>query len=502
VDPQSYQDMQFGGGVSQSIVSPVALLVVLIAGVMICVSSRRNALLAFLVAGILIPMDQVLLIGPLHFPMLRVLIIFAAIRMFRSRTAPGFEIFSGGMNGIDKALVVLTVVTMVDGIVLWRQFGEVIYQLGNMYTTFGVYFFLRFLIRDADDVKQTLRSFAWIAGVAAAIMIGEQVTGRNILYMVLGGARASEFTSVISRDDHLRANACFGHPILAGTFGGILLPLFVGLWGKEKKERKYAAVGIAASTVMAFAAASSTALAGFLGGLLALCLWPLRRSMRILRWGVAITLVSLHMVMKAPVWQLVSRIDLTGSSSGYHRYQLIDQCIRHFGEWAFVGTKDFGSWGWDMWDLSNQYVAAADTTGLIPLLALLAMIVFGFKYVGRARRIFSRDRKQEFFMWGLGASLFANVIAFFGISYFDQTIIAWYALLAMICAMAVVARKARDQKSENKKKEETPEQTYDSGPDSVDLHVPVAPYSTHKISVRQTIDHGIREMRFSQGSSR
>ena len=91
----------------------------------------------------------------------------------------------------------------------------------------------------------------------------------------------------------------------------------------------------------------------------------------------------------------------------------------------------------------NQYVAAADTTGLIPLLSLLAIIVFGFKYVGRTRRVVTGDRRQEFFIWGIGASLFANVVAFFGISYFDQTIIAWYALLAIIAAIAVSVRKAK-----------------------------------------------------------
>ena len=443
MDPQGYQDMLFGGGLSQTVVTPIAILIVLVTGIIILVSPRRRATAAFLAGAILMPSNQVILLGPFHFPMMRVLIIFGVIRMLRDRTKPGFAIFSGGMNWIDKALIVLTIATMVDGILLWRQSGEVIYQLGNAYNSFGAYFLLRFFIRDMDDIKHTLRAFAYIAGVAAAGMIIEQATGRNLFYIVLGGAKASQYESVISRDDHLRAAAAFGHPILAGTFGGILLPMFIGLWIKERKERKCAALGVAASTVMAFAAGSSTALSGFLGGLLALCFWPLRRSMRVIRWSIAIVLISLHIVMKAPVWHLVSRIDLTGSSSGYHRYMLIDQCIRHFGEWALVGTKDFGTWGWDMWDLSNQYVAAADSTGLIPLLSLLAIIVLGFKYVGRARRAYARDRKQQMFIWAVGSSLFANVVAFFGISYFDQTIVAWYALLAIITAIAVSARTHR-----------------------------------------------------------
>jgi hypothetical protein len=41
----------------------------------------------------------------------------------------------------------------------------------------------------------------------------------------------------------------------------------------------------------------------------------------------------------------------------------------------------------------------------------------------------------------MGAALFANVVAFFGISYFDQTMVAWYGLLAMIPTAALAHRK-------------------------------------------------------------
>ena len=488
MDPRAYQNLQFGGGVSQTIVSPIALLIVLIAGVMICVVPLRKAIAPFFVAAILIPNDQVIMLGPLHFPMLRILIVFGVIRMFRARTTSKIGILCGGINAIDKAMIVLTIFTMASGILLWRQWGEVIYQFGNLYSAFGTYFLLRFLIREEVDVKQALRALACITGVVAAVMICEQVTGRNLLYAALGGARASAFESVISRDDHLRATGCFGHPILAGTFGGILLPLFVGLWYRDKKDRKLAALGVGAATVMAFAAASSTALAGFLGGIVALCFWRFRRHMRAVRWAIVIVLVSLHLVMKAPVWHLISRIDLTGSSSGYHRYQLVNQCILHFRDWVFIGTKDFGNWGWDMWDLSNQYVAAADTTGLIPLLALLAIIVFGFKYVGRTRRAVSDDRRRELFVWGIGASLFANLVAFFGISYFDQTIVAWYALLAMIAAMAVSVGKAKRTQtqsgSKDKDKDNLPATSFDSEHDSVAVHAPsfVSPLVDNEIN--------------------
>ena len=436
------QNLSFGGGPSETFLSPVVLVAIIIAGVMICFSTRRTALAAFLATAILIPPDQVLLVAGMHFPMTRLLAIFGLVRILRNKFSGRGIIFSGGMNGIDKALIVLNLFMLINGALLWQASGQIVFQLGMLLTAFGSYFLLRFLIRDHADVVRAIQILAVLAVMVALVMAGEQLTGKNLLYSTLGGARADALGSALVRDSHLRAAGPFGHPILAGTFGGMLLPLFVGLWWRDRNERKYAALGIAASTVISFAASSSTALFGFFGGIIGLCFWPLRSWMHWIRWGIVGTLVSLHLYMKSPVWHLVSDVDFTGSSSSYHRYQLINQCILHFQDWVLVGTKDVASWGWDMWDLSNQYVAIADTTGLIPLLSFLAIIVFGFRYIGKARRS-AGERKQQFFIWALGASLFANVVAFFGISYFDQTMLVWYALLAMICATTSSVRRAR-----------------------------------------------------------
>ena len=433
-------------------VHPIILFAVLLAGILICVQPRNKALAAFLAGAMLIPMDQILLIGSLHFPMLRVLIVFGAFRMLRARLS-GMKLLGGGWNRLDKAMIVLTIFTAVDGILLYKESSAVVFQLGNLYSAFGAYFLLRFLIRDETDVLRAIRSFAWIAMIVAAMMSYEQVTGKNPYYAYLGGANAAEYGSSLERDGKFRAVGCFGHPILAGTFGAISLPLFAGLWWRDRKSRTLAAFGISAATIIALAANSSTALLGYVGGVLALSFWAMRKRMRPVRWIIVITLVSLHIIMKAPVWHLISRIDVTGSSSSYHRYQLINQCILHFSDWWMIGTKYYADWGWDMWDLSDQYVGTADTVGLIPLLAFLAIIVFGFSYVGRARRM-APDRGHELFAWAIGSALFANVVAFFGIGYFDQTIVAWYALLAIIPAMVGSVRNPKSDRADWKPQRE------------------------------------------------
>jgi hypothetical protein len=346
----------------------------------------------------------------------------------------------GGINRIDVAFILLTVTSAVSGILLFQQGAAAFYQLGNLYTDFGVYFLIRFLIRDDSDVVTTIHVLAFITAAIAGIMIYELTTGHNP-YALLGGANAQGYATLMERDGKLRAIGCFSHPILAGTFGAVLVPVFVALWWKAKKHRKIAALGIVSSTVMTLACNSSTPVLGYAAGVLALCLWPVRRSMRVIRWGIAATIVGLHLVMKAPVWHLIARIDITGGSSSWHRFMLVDQCIRHFGDWWLVGVKDTSVWGWDMWDTANQYVGTCDNSGLLPFLLFLAILVYGFKYLGKARRAAGKDRTRALFIWGLGAALFANVVAFLGISYFDQTIVAWYGLLALISTTVMLPRK-------------------------------------------------------------
>jgi hypothetical protein len=143
------------------------------------------------------------------------------------------------------------------------------------------------------------------------------------------------------------------------------------------------------------------------------------------------------MVMKSPVWQLIDRMSIIGGSSGYHRYQLVDQCIRHFSDWWLYGVKDTGAWGWDMWDTANQYVSVADQSGLIPFILFIAIIVYGFKFLGRARKAAEGNKKMELYYWALAAAMVANAVGYFGISYWDQTMVVWYTFLAMIAAAFV-----------------------------------------------------------------
>ena len=82
---------------------------------------------------------------------------------------------------------------------------------------------------------------------------------------------------------------------------------------------------------------------------------------------------------KAPARALLNRIDIVGGSTGYHRYILVDEFIRRFGEWMLVGTKTTVTWGLGLFDLTNQYVVVGVDGGILSLTLFLVVIFMLFR---------------------------------------------------------------------------------------------------------------------------
>jgi hypothetical protein len=237
------------------------------------------------------------------------------------------------------------------------------------------------------------------------------------------------------REGHVRAAGTMG-ALASGAFAAVLIPMFVWLWTVEK-SRTSACAGLIGASAMVFASHSSTSWLAYGAGLVGLGFWPLRKQMRLVRWGLVAMLVGLHLVMHGPVWSLIEKIDLTGGSSSYHRYMLVDNCIRHFGEWWLVGTQYYGDWGFMMFDVCNQFVLVAVRGGLVTLILYIAIYKRSFGALGTARRRMEGDRGEEWLPWCLGAALFATVVSSFGINYTIPLMLCLFPLLACVSVAAI-----------------------------------------------------------------
>ncbi len=425
-----------GGGSADTTITPVALaLLALVIGLMVWLP-RKYVLVPLLLGVLLVPTQNVIVVAGFHLMPSRLLALVGCARMFLTKMPSGEKRLAGGWNRIDSAFLTWGLVTAVTVTFQWMDvsaLSALSNQIGILMGTFGMYFLLRHFVRDDRDIAVAVQVLIVVALINAAGMVVEQLKLLNLFGTIIGGVQ----TFPLVREGRVRSEGAFQHAILAGVFGATLLPLALWLY-KLGKTSVWPLVGVLAATAMTLLSASSTPVMAYAGCIFALCLWPVRRYMRLIRWGFSLALIGLHLVMKAPVWFLIARVDVVGGSAAYDRAKLIDVCINHFSEWWLVGTHEIGNWGWSMWDLSNQFIYVAETGGLLPLILFIMIISRTFGRLGLARRVAAAsDRNAEWRVWALGAALYAHLLAYFGVSYFDQTQVTWFLLLAIVSTLPI-----------------------------------------------------------------
>ncbi len=423
-----FNQRALGHGATASVLHPAVLVALLVTIALILWRPRKFAVVPLILSVFLIPRGQVIVVGGVHLYVTLIILFAGFILVVRSRFA-----IAGGLNSIDK-LFIVWVLYRTFAVMVTRWPDGVMETISFCLQAYCGYFLLRYLIQSEEDIMRAVKTLAITAAILGVCMVYEQISHVNPFGALLGGAPLSPAI----RNGTARAEATFGHEILAGCFGATLLPLFVWLW--KMKKRTFAAVGIAGSTLMVLASYSSTPLVAYVAGILGLFFWPFRRHMRLVRWAIVAGFTGLAIVMKAPVWYVISHVNVIGGSSGYDRAFLIDTCVRHFKDWWLIGTNQNGNWGYDMWDLSDQFVAEAETGGLFTLICFIAMISLCYSRLGKMRRRLM-PRKQ-WLVWSLGAVMLAHIFAFFGVAYWDQTEIWWFAFLAMISAATLALRES------------------------------------------------------------
>lgn len=421
-----FNQRDLGHGASTTVLHPVVAVALLISIILMLRRPRQYVIVPLLLCTFLVPRGQQIMLAGAHFYVRLILALFGFVRLAKDK----FKI-AGGLNAVDKIFIVWACYRVFASVVTNWPVG-VSEQTASLLSVLCGYFLLRYLIQGEEDIIRAAKTLAIIALILGVSMVLERRLMVNLFGTYLGGAP----TGPEIRNGAARAQATFGHSILAGCFGGTLVPLFVWLWGRKAKVA--AVAGIAGSIMMVLTANSSTPVLAFVAGILGLLLWPVRRSMKAIRWAIVILIVGLAIGMNAPVWYIIAHINVVGGSGGYDRAFLLDTCAQHFKDWWLIGTNQNGNWGYDMWDQSDQFVAEAETGGIVVLICFIAIITKCFSRLGTMRK---RVRpKQQWLLWVLGSIMLSNIFAYFGVAYWDQTQVWWFTFLAMICAVTVVPR--------------------------------------------------------------
>ncbi len=409
-----------------------ALAITIVCGYYLFTLSRAWAPLPMLIAATYIPQQHALDLGGAHFTAIRVMAMVGFVRVMVKR-----ERMAGGWQVMDRLMLAWSVWLIISGLFHKDVVGSLIYRAGNVIDDVFIYFLFRIFMWNLDDFLRLCKIVILVLLPVAVLMVWEQLKGYN------GFSQLGIPLEVAVRHGKYRASGPFGHAILAGTVGAVSLVLACFFW---KKNRKLALMGILVTGAMVFASASSGPIMTTMSILFGLALWQVRGQMRAVRWGAVGLVFALNLVMQAPVYYLLARIDLTGSSTGWHRAYLIEMSISHLGEWWFAGTDYTRHWmpTGVLWnanhtDITNHYIHMGVLGGLPLMLLFMAVLAAGFAAVGNAlRRNKHAPVERQFLIWTMGTILFGHVTTFFSICYFDQTVVYLYFLLAAIGSLHVL----------------------------------------------------------------
>ncbi len=415
-------------------VSMGSFLIVASLGFLLLILPQRYALAPMFIGGSYLTLGQNFSISGAHFHLIRVLIAFGLVRLLVRR-----EIFSIQLNAIDKIFIAWIVIRTFLYVLVSGDTETVLERLGVLYNSVGIYFLVRAVVRSFDDIILNVKMFGLTIIPLAVPYLVEYTTGKNPFFF-LGGV--PEFTQI--RKGSLRCQGAFRHPILSGTFGATAVPLFVGLWVYSTGNRVIALCAFGVATLIFILSSSSGPLIAYLVSMVGLVCWMFKTRIRTIRWGIAILLLALHAVMKAPVWFLINRLGEVIGGGGYYRSALIDEFISHIDEWWLIGTDHTAHWlptalesNPKMADIVNHFVAQGVSGGLLCLILFIWLIVMCFKTTGKAILDEARFSSSERFMiWSLGCALLSHVASFFSVSYFDQLSVFWYFLIGMIASLS------------------------------------------------------------------
>jgi hypothetical protein len=418
-------------------VSPIALLFVIAMGVLSWKSPRPRAVWPLLMTAAFIPLGQGIVVAGLHFYFFRLLLMLGLARVIIKG-----ELRDVRWTPMDKGFLWWSAVALICGVLVKPSMPQFINFAGFVFNALGCYFYVRCLVRKPEEVIGMLRCLAVVAIVLGGSMLVEKLTARNV-FAVLGGVPPE----TITRDGKLRCQGTFLHPIVAGTFGATLFPLMVGLWFQDKSKRRLASFAIVGCVLMVGTASSSGAILGLAAACIGLVMWKMKTRMQVFRRTVVVVLIALSLIMKAPVYYLFARVSDIMGGTGWHRSFIIDAALEHIGEWWLVGTYRTVHWGGyppppadpENIDITNQYIVEGVKGGLLRLGLFILIISRGFKAIGRwtsLRR--PPSRSVQWLYWSIGVCLATHCVSYMSVSYFDQMVVFWYWLLAVIAALSLV----------------------------------------------------------------
>jgi len=288
-------------------ITPVGLVFLIVMTLLTWCLQRNQAVLPLLITTCYMSVGQMLVVGGLHLPLFRIMLLVGVCRMWAKKESGGLT-----FTTLDKLFFWWVLTTLVAGTLAKFSVSRFINRGGIVFDAVGAYLLFRCWVRDSEELIRVVRFLAVIIVPLAIAMIVEKMTGRNYFSLLGGVAEGGEV-----RDGTLRCQVrlripswrahtrqrCFPCLSACGFFGGPI--------------RRFGIIGGVSAVIATVASGSSGAVLAVMSVAAGFSLWSIRNHMRYFRWALVLALVALALVMKAPIWFLLARIsEVSGAQVG------------------------------------------------------------------------------------------------------------------------------------------------------------------------------------------
>jgi hypothetical protein len=406
---------------NHTVLHPVGFLALLLGIYFLLKSPRDYVCFAVVCMAAIIPSAQRITVIFMDFPFLRLLVLAALFRAYGYRN----DAYPIRRLRPDQLIWCWGLWSILSQALLYGTIAAAVTRAGYLIDAIGAYYVGRIYTSGPKSLENLIRLVRNLVCFSAAFFLFERFTGRN-MFAAFGGV---PFETIV-REGRLRCQGPFPHAILAGVFWTLFLPWIWAQYKNTPDKKTGYLIGLAAVFVIVGNTASSTPAGTLLMALLGIALFKFRGKVSAMKWASLLALFLLHIAMEKPVWHLLARVDLAGGSTGWHRYFLIDRAIANFDDWWLFGTKDPGSWGRQLFDVTNQFILEGVRGGFLGLFFYVWFIMACFSQFGLGIKK-ADDVKDTRLIWASGVFLFASCISFLGVSFFGQTVPVFYLMLGI-----------------------------------------------------------------------
>lgn len=390
-------------------------------------SPKETMLVPIIVAMCFLPADIAITIGSLHFSGLRLLTLIGISKVFMNGHNRTLTI-----NKIDKLFIFYNLAGAIIYIISSQnQIGAFIFQGGACIDSIILYFVFRYTIQSKETLYLITKSFSYCIIALLPFTIIEFYSAYN-LFSFLGRS------SIAVRDGEIRAAATFSHPILFGSFAAALFPT---LWSAFKREKKnLTRIALASCIFVVYACSSSGPVVALAAVIFLLFFFKWKQHSSRLAWFILTMAITVHFIREKPIWHfLYMRLPLKASSTGRHRYLLIEAATQEFNKWWLLGYGDIGAnwhltyWPWTharFTDITNHYLLVGVRGGFLTMVVFIYLCYNVVKTLG-SFAISQQDISDQWLYWGFTVMMISHCLTFLSVAYFGQITMLLFLTIAV-----------------------------------------------------------------------